>query len=74
MSRFRFRFLTSYGSDSGSGSISQKVKVPVPVPQRCFQIFKTEIKYQKPIAVDVLFKAYPMVLLSCRSNMAGRYL
>ncbi len=29
---------------------------------------------QKPIAVDVLFKAYPMVPLSCRSNLAGRYL
>jgi hypothetical protein len=29
---------------------------------------------QKPIVVDVLFKAYPMVLLSCRSNLAGRYL
>jgi hypothetical protein len=28
----------------------------------------------KPIAVDVLFKAYPMVPLSCRSNLAGRYL
>jgi hypothetical protein len=24
--------------------------------------------------VDVLFKAYPMVPLSCRSNLAGQYL
>jgi hypothetical protein len=28
------------------------------------QIFKIKSKNQKPIAVDVLFKAYPMVLLS----------
>jgi hypothetical protein len=39
---------------------------------KSFQIFKTEIK--KPIAVDVLFKAFPMVSLSCRSNLAKRYL
>ncbi len=32
-----------------------------------FKIFKNEIKNQKPIAVEVLFKAYPMVPLSCRS-------
>jgi hypothetical protein len=31
-----------------------------------YQIFK--IKNQKPLAVDVLFKAYPMVPLSCRFN------
>ncbi len=30
-----------------------------------------KIKYQKPIAVEVLFKAYPMVLLSDRSNPDG---
>jgi hypothetical protein len=29
---------------------------------------------QKPIAVDVLFKAYPMIPLSCRSNLAGWYI
>ncbi len=29
-----------------------------------FQIFRTEIKIQKPFAVDVLFKAYPMIPLS----------
>ncbi len=29
------------------------------------------LKKQKPIAVDVLFKAYPMVPLSCRSKLAG---
>ncbi len=27
-------------------------------------------KNQKSIAVDSLFKAYPMILLSCRSNLA----
>jgi hypothetical protein len=32
------------------------------------------IKIKKPIAVDVLFKAYPMVPFSCRSNLAGWYL
>jgi hypothetical protein len=31
-------------------------------------------KINKPTAVDVLFKAYPMVPLSCRSNLAGWYL
>jgi hypothetical protein len=31
-----------------------------------------KIKIKKPIAVDVLFKAYPMVPLSCRSNVAKR--
>jgi hypothetical protein len=30
--------------------------------------------YQKPKAVNVFFKAYPMVPLSCRSNLAGQYL
>ncbi len=29
---------------------------------------------KKHIAVDVLFKAYPMVPLLCRSNLDGRYL
>jgi hypothetical protein len=39
---------------------------------KSFQKFKTEIK--KPIAVDVLFKAYPMVPPpSCSSNLAGWY-
>jgi hypothetical protein len=33
-----------------------------------------KIKNKKPIAVDILFKAYPMIPLSCRSNLAGRYL
>ena len=35
---------------------------------------KLKLKNQKPVAVDVLFKAYPMVPLLCRSNLAGRYL
>jgi hypothetical protein len=42
-----------------------------------FEIFsniKNKLKNQKPIAVDDLFKAYPKVPLSCRSNLAGRYL
>ncbi len=42
---------------------------------KSFQIFKSELKNQKPIAVDVLFKAYPMMVpLSCRSNLARRHL
>ncbi len=32
----------------------------------------SRVKNQKPTAVDVLFKAYPMV--QCRSNLAGLYL
>ncbi len=39
-----------------------------------YQIFKIKIKNQKPVAVDVLFKACRMVPLLCRSNLAGRYL
>ncbi len=39
-----------------------------------FKYSRVKLKNQKPIAVDVLFKAYPMVKLSCRSNLAGRYL
>ncbi len=35
---------------------------------KSFQIFKSELKNYKQIAVDVLFKAYPMVSLSCRST------
>jgi hypothetical protein len=43
---------------------------------KSFQIFKTEIKKSKTYrkGVDVLFKAYPMVPLFCRSNLAVRYL
>ncbi len=39
-----------------------------------FKYSALKLKNQKPIAVDVLFKAYPMVPPSCRSNLAGRYL
>jgi hypothetical protein len=43
-----------------------------------FEIFSKfqdqNLKIQKPIAVDVLFQAYPMLPISCRSNLAGRYL
>ncbi len=38
-----------------------------------FKYSKVKLKNQKHIAVDVLFKAYPMVPLSCRSNLALRY-
>jgi hypothetical protein len=31
----------------------------------------SKIRNQKPIAVNVLFKAYLMISLSCRSNLAG---
>jgi hypothetical protein len=41
---------------------------------KSYQIFKIKIKNLKPIAVHVFFKAYPMVPLSCTSNLAGRYL
>jgi hypothetical protein len=37
-----------------------------------FKYSKLKLKNQKPISVDVFFKAYPMVPLSCRSNLAGR--
>ncbi len=39
---------------------------------KSFKIFKSEMK--KPIAVDLPLKAYPMIPLSCRSNLARRYL
>ncbi len=35
---------------------------------------KLKLKNQKPIAVDDIFKDYLMIPLSCRSNLAGRYL
>ncbi len=34
----------------------------------CFKYSRSKLKFFKHIAVDVLFKAYPMVPLSCRSN------
>ncbi len=40
----------------------------------CFKYSALKLKNQKHIAVDVLLKTYPMVPLSCRSNLAGRYL
>jgi hypothetical protein len=33
-----------------------------------------QIKNQKPVTVDDFLKAYPMIPLSCISNLAGRYL
>ena len=41
---------------------------------KSFQKFRSKLKNQKPIDVDILFQVYPMVPLSCRSNMAGRHL
>ncbi len=39
-----------------------------------FKYSEVKLKNQEHIAVDVLFKAYPMVPLSRRSNLARRYL
>ncbi len=39
-----------------------------------FKNSRSKLKNLKPIAVDVLFQAYPMVPLSGWSNLAGRYL
>ncbi len=39
-----------------------------------FKNSKSKLKNGKHLAVDVLFQAYPMVPLSCRSILAGRYL
>ena len=40
----------------------------------CFKYSVLKLKNQKHIAVDVLLKGFPMVPLSCRSNLAGQYL
>jgi hypothetical protein len=37
-----------------------------------FQIFKTEIKKSKPIAVDVLFKAYSIQWYHSHAVQSGR--
>jgi hypothetical protein len=42
-----------------------------------FEVFsnkysKVKLKNQNPIAIDALFKAFPMVQLPCRSNLAGQ--
>jgi hypothetical protein len=39
-----------------------------------FQYSRSTLKIKKPVEVDVLVKAYPMVPLSCRSDLARRYL
>ncbi len=39
-----------------------------------FKYSRVKLKNQKPSAANVLFKAYPMVPLSCRSNLALQYL
>ncbi len=41
--------------------------------QNCEVVLNIQDK-KKHIAVDVLLKGYAMVALSCRSNLAGRYL
>jgi hypothetical protein len=33
-----------------------------------------KLKIEKHIAVNVLLKGFPLIPLSCRSNLAGRYL
>jgi hypothetical protein len=38
-----------------------------------FELFRKK-RFKKPIAVDVLSEAYPMIPLSCRSNLAIWYL
>jgi hypothetical protein len=40
----------------------------------CLARLDLKQKIKKHIAVDVLFKAYPMVPLSLISNLAGQYL
>ncbi len=39
-----------------------------------FKNSKLKLKNQKPIAVDDFIKVYPMIPLSCRYNLARRYL
>ncbi len=41
---------------------------------KLFQYSVLKLKNQKHIAVNVLLKGFSMVPLSCRSNLAGRYL
>ncbi len=41
---------------------------------KSFQIFKIKKKKFKHVAVNVLLKGFPMIPLSCRSSLAGRYL
>ena len=40
----------------------------------CFKNSSPKIKNWKHIAVDILLKGFSMIPLSCRSNLAGRYL
>jgi hypothetical protein len=66
------------------GGFFHQIKVPVErqdcmqtvikTSRRFFKYSRVKLKNHKPIAADVLFKAYPMVPLSCRSNLARRYL
>jgi hypothetical protein len=37
-----------------------------------FKYSRSKIKNKKTVAVDVLIKAYPMLPLSCRSNLPGQ--
>jgi hypothetical protein len=41
---------------------------------KSIKIFKSEIKKLKTYRVDVRLKGFPMIPLSCRSNLARRYL
>ncbi len=39
-----------------------------------FELFSKFMIKIEPLAVDILSKAYPMIPVSCRSNLAGLYL
>ncbi len=43
-------------------------------PWSLFKYSRVKLTNQKPIVVDVLFKAYPMVTVSYRFNLAGQCL
>jgi hypothetical protein len=58
---------TSWRLDSFLHEVAENYELLSNIP-------RSKIKNKKPIAVDVLFKAYPLASLSCRSNLAGWYL
>jgi hypothetical protein len=57
-------FLRGPSGAIGSSSTSKQVS----------KYSRSKSKNPKPIAVDVLLQAYPELPLSCKSNLAGRYL
>jgi hypothetical protein len=68
--RIRLRFLPYNPSAEEVGGLVYETARTM----NSFQIFKVKIVNQKPTAVDVLFKANPMLLLSGLPNLAGWYL